>query len=315
MKLDFRIPENRPYDVVGLGLNAIDHLIVIPEYPEKGTKTRLSKFITAGGGQIGTGLSALARLGLKVKYLGKVGDDEMGHLSLDLLAREGVDISDVVEESGATSQYAFIIVEEKTGERTIMWHRHPALSFRPGDFSRDAVTSGRILHIDGHEVPFLIQAARWAREEGIPILIDAERIKDRTFELLPLGDILIADQHFCHKLYPGMDNYEDVLMHIRNRFNPHFCAVTLGEKGSLGYFQDQFIHIPAYKVNAVDTTGAGDVFHAAFAYGMIRQWDIPDIMLFSSAVAALKCRNYGGREGAPILDEVREFMGDEGNFI
>ncbi len=307
MKLELNIPHNKPFDAVGIGLNAIDHIIVMPHFPERGTKSRISKFVKAGGGQMGTGFSALARLGAKVKYLGKVGDDEMGKLSMDLLAREGVDISDMVVEPDTISQYAFIVVEEGTGERTIMWQRDSGLEFSPGDFSREAVTSGRILHMDGHEVPFLIQAAKWAKEEGIPVLIDAERLKDRTFELLPLADVLISDERFLNLVYPG-STYREFLIHVKERFNPHFAAITLGERGSLGYLNGEFIYLPAFRVDVADTTGAGDVYHAAFVYGILQDWEIEEIMRFSSAVAALKCRKYGGRDGAPNLTEVREFL-------
>lgn len=307
MKLELNIPCNKPFDAVGIGLNAIDHIIVMPKFPERGTKSRISKFVKAGGGQMGTGFSALARLGLKVKYLGKVGDDEMGRLSMDLLSREGVDISDMVVEPDTVSQYAFIVVEEGTGERTIMWQRDAGLEFKPGDFSRDGVTSGKILHMDGHEVPFLIQAAKWAREEGIPVFIDAERVKDRTFELLPLADVLISDERFLNLICPGK-SYREFLIHVKERFNPHFAAITLGERGSLGYYKGEFIHVPAFRVNVADTTGAGDVYHAAFVYGMLQEWDVREIMRFSSAVAALKCRKYGGRDGAPTLQGVTDFL-------
>lgn len=308
MRLDFSFPP-KPFDVVGLGLTAIDHLIILPRFPEEGTKNRISNFIRTGGGQMGSGTTAQARLGLKVRFLGKVGGDDLGRLSLELLEKEGIDISQVRTEPGAFTQVAYIIVDEARGERTIMWRRHPDLSFFPGDFTREAVTSGKILHLDAHEVPFSIKAAKWAKEEGIPILIDAERVKDQTYDLLPMADVIIADQRFSGLLCPGKDSHE-FLVEVKKRFNPRFCAVTLGEEGSLAYFKEQFIHIPAYRMKVVDSTGAGDVYHAAFACGMLKNWPVGDIMRFSSAAAALKCGNYGGRS-SPTLDEVKEFMGED----
>jgi sugar/nucleoside kinase (ribokinase family) len=285
----------------------VDNLIIVPAFPEKNTKSPLNDVVVTGGGQIANAFSFLARVGLKVKYLGKFGDDANGFFSAKTLETEGVDISDAVFETDCTNQFAYIIVDESAGERTIMWHRHPKLNFNPGDFTKEAVTSGKILHLDGHEVPFSIQAAKWAREENIPVLVDAERLKEGTPELLHLADVLIADEHFCKLLCPGMD-YDQILHIMQERFNPRFCAVTLGEKGSLGLFNDELIHIPAYSVPVLDTTGCGDVYHAGFVYGMLKEWDIPDIMRFSSAAAALKCRKYGGRLGAPTLDEIEKFM-------
>ncbi|MCE1246697.1 MAG: PfkB family carbohydrate kinase [Firmicutes bacterium] len=307
MKLNIPIPSEKPFDAVGLGLNAVDNLIIVPGFPERNTKSPLNKVVVTGGGQIANAFSFLARIGMKVKYLGKFGDDENGRFSMDSLKSEGVDLLDAVVEDDCTNQYAYIIVDESTGERTIMWHRHPKLHFMPADFSKEAVTSGKILHLDGHEVPFSIQAAKWAQEEGIPVLVDAERLKEGTLDLLPLADVLIADEHFCRLLCPGMD-YDQILHVMQERFSPRFCAITLGEKGSLGLFSDELIHMPAYQVPVLDTTGCGDVYHAAFVYGMVKEWEIPDIMKFASAAAALKCRNYGGRIGAPHLDEIEKLM-------
>ncbi len=259
---------------------------------------------------MGTGFTALARLGLKVKFLGKVGGDSWGELSLQLLRDEGVDVSSVVREPDATTQFAFILVDSSTGQRTIMWHRHRDLYFKTGDFSREAITAGRVLHLDGHEATYSIQAARWAREEGIPILLDAERLKEGTMDLLPLSDVIIADENFISLICPG-NSPREFLKYLNRRFSPRFCAVTLGERGSLGLFGEEFIHVPAYTVDVVDTTGAGDLYHAAFVFGMLQNWDIPDIMRFSSAVAAMKCRHLGGRQGAPTLMQVKEFMGDD----
>ena len=310
MKLDFVFKKEKKFDAVGLGLTAIDHLIVLPHFPAPNTKMRLDEYQVQGGGQIGTGFTALARLGLKVKFLGKVGGDHWGDLSLQLLRDEGVDVSHVVREPGATNQFAFILVDKSTGHRTIMWHRHPDLYFREGDFPREAVTAGRLLHLDGHEAAYSIQAAKWARQEKIPILLDAERLKEGTLDLLPLADIIIADENFASLLCPG-STPDDFLKHLSRTYSPRFCAITLGEKGSVGLFDKQLIRVPAYPVDVVDTTGAGDMYHAAFVYGTLKNWDIPDIMKFSSAVAALKCLHLGGRKGAPSIEEVKRFMGED----
>lgn len=306
MRFNFNFLPNKEFDVVGLGLTAIDHLIIMENFPQQNTKSRIKDLIIDGGGQMGSGTVALARLGLKARFLGKAGDDDSGKLTLQLLQKEGIDTRYVKIEKEAYTQIAYIIVDESTGERTIMWRRHPHLTFFDGDFPREAVVSGKILHLDAHEVPFSIQAAKWAKEEGIPILIDAERIKDRTFELLPYGDILIADENFSTLLCPD-NNTEETLLVIKEKFNPVFCAITLGEQGCVGLFENEFIYIPAYPVKTVDSTGAGDVYHASFIYGVLQNWEIPEIMRFASAAAALKCTGYGGRN-SHTLEQVISFM-------
>jgi sulfofructose kinase len=307
MKLEITIPENRPFDVVGLGMNAIDHTVTVPCYPQENTKTRLSHYEIQGGGQIGNGLTSLARLGAKVKHLGKVGTDWQGELSLKLMQDEGIDVSDVIRVEGASNQFAFIIVNECTGDRTIMAHRHPNLHLNPGDFTREALTSAKILYLDGSGSDCALESAQLAKQDGMPVFIDVERMKERVPEMMSLADVIISSESFAEENYPGI-NREDFLKRIKKEYNPAFCGITLGDKGSLGYINGEIIRASAYPVEVVDTTGAGDIYHAAFVYGMLQNWDVEYIMQFSSAAAALKCRHPGGRKGAPTLQDVLNFL-------
>lgn len=303
MKLEITIPKNKKFDVVGMGMNAIDHLITVPSYPSEDTKTRMSGYEIQGGGQMGTGLTQLQRLGAKTKYLGKVGDDWQGELSLKLLRDEGADVSSVIKVENCKNQFAIIIVNENTGTRTIITHRPPELKLRVGDFSRESVTSGKILFVDGSGADCALQAVRWANQEKIPVVMDVERIKDKIPEMMDLADIVIASRSFAEEVCPGKD-YKQFLKYLNDTYNTVFSGITLGERGSMGYTQGRFIEVPAYPVKVKDTTGAGDIYHAAFVYGTLQQWDVEKIMKFSSAAAALKCRHVGGRKGAPGLDEV-----------
>jgi sulfofructose kinase len=307
MKLELTIPENKQFDVVGLGMNAIDHIVTVPCYPQENTKSRLSHYEIQGGGQVGTGLAALSRLGAKVKHLGKVGTDWQGDLSIKLLQDEEIDVSDVIRVEEASNQFAFIIVNESTGNRTIMAHRHPGLHLNPGDFTKEAVTSAKILYLDGSGSDCVLEAAQWAKQNGMAVFIDVERMKEKVPEMMNLADVIIASEHFAEENYPGM-SCEHFLKQLNKEYNPAFCGITLGEQGSLGYAKNQFIKVKAYPVEVVDTTGAGDIYHAAFAYGILQDWDVEYLMKFSSAAAALKCRHTGGRKGAPTLTKVLDFM-------
>jgi sugar/nucleoside kinase (ribokinase family) len=307
MKLNVRLPARAQFDAVGMGLNAVDHLCVVPHYPKFNSKVKMLEYSRQGGGQVATAMVACVRLGLKAKYIGKVGDDEFGRFSIESLAQEGVDVSEVMVEKGAHSQFAFILIENGSGERTIIWDRDDRLKVHLHELKKESVCSGKVLHLDTHEVEASIQAARWAREAGIPVMLDAEKVKEGTDELLRHVDILISDSTFP-KSMTGRDDIRENLEKLHS-LGPSFVCVTLGKEGSLSLYDGAVVKSPGFTVECKDTTGAGDVFHGAFIYGMLQEWEIEEILRFSHAAAALKCRSLGGRIGIPALSEVMKCIG------
>lgn len=302
-------PEGQPYDVVGIGLNAVDHLAVVADYPEAGTRARIVRDVRCGGGQVATALCTLARLGMRVKYLGKVGDDANGAWSIQSLA--GVDVADVVAVPGEETQFAFIVVSEKSGERTILWKRGSGLRFTAHDFVEGQLTKGRLLHLDTHEIARNIQAAREARDAGVPVLIDAEAMRPQVDELLTLCDVVLADLGFARSM-TGATEAEAALHALR-----HLCpaasivGLTLGGHGSMAWSSEAgVVSAPAYPVEVVDTTGAGDVYHGAFGYGLLRGFSLEKTCRFANAVAALSCTALGGRGALPALEQVEALMGE-----
>lgn len=302
-----RSDRSKPYDVVGLGLNAVDYLCVVPHFPRFDSKVKMLEFKREAGGQVATALVALTRWGLATSYIGKVGEDELGRYTRQELKREGVDTTHLKVAPGATSQFAFIMVDQQTGERTIVWHRDEKTDLTPQEVSRSAVTAGRVLHLDGHEIDAAIQAARWAREEGIPIVLDIDAIHPKTAELIRTADFLIGDQDFP-TAFTGNSDREAALREIAS-LGPREVAMTLGTEGAMALSTEGVRYSPGFKVKAVDTTGAGDLFHAGFIYGIFQGWGLPERLAFANAVAALKCRQLGGRAGIPTLEEVYCFMG------
>jgi len=170
MGFQVSFPHGKAFDAVGMGLNAVDDLCVVDHYPEFNSKVRMRSLQRQGGGQVATAMVALARWGLRTRYIGKVGGDERGRYSLESIRDEGVDVDHVTVEAGASNQYAFILIDARNGERTIIWDRDERLMYREGEVSREALCSGRILHLDGHDVPATTLALAWAREAGIPTL-------------------------------------------------------------------------------------------------------------------------------------------------
>ena len=304
--LEMDIPAAREYDVVGMGLNAVDYLCVVPHFPAYDSKIRMSAFVKEGGGQVATALVTCSRLGLKTRYIGKVGSDDMGSFSRESLRREGVDVSNIIVQEGSRNQFAFILVDAETGERTIVWDRDLKLTIYPDELDKSVICSGRILHLDGHEVPASIQGAEWAKQEGIPVVLDAETVKEGTGELLSLTDILIASTSFP-LTFTGISDHAEALKEL-SCYGPLIVCMTLGKDGCLALYKGKFIRSPGFNVKAVDSTGAGDVFHGAFIYGMLAGWAIEEILRFANAVAAMKCRSLGGRKGIPELIEAMEFI-------
>ncbi len=312
MPFGLPLPENKPFDVVGCGLNAIDYLITVPHYPAFNSKVRLLDVTIQPGGQTATALATLARLGCRTRYVGSVGSDELGERQLASLAELGIESRHVKVVRGATSQLAFILIDHQTGERTIIWDRDDRLALRPEDLDRTVITSGRILHLDGHDVAASIQAARWARQEHIPVVVDLDNAYPGVEDLLPLVDYLVTSAEFPER-FTGLSDRRAGLKALKERYGNYFVAMTLGAEGVLAYHEGEYIHMPGFAVACRDTTGAGDVFHGGFIYGLLQHMELEDTLRFANAVAALNCRALGARGGLPTLQQVEEFLRTQAN--
>ncbi len=296
----------KTFDVVGVGYTAYDYLGIVPHLPEPDTKLEVLELLEQGGGPVSTALVTLARLGRKPALIAKIGGDTRGRLMLEDLHREGVDTRGVVVSPEHDSQFAFIMVEPEKGHRTILWGRAGLPNLTEDEIDLDLVRSARLLHVDNHEIPAAIAAARAAKEAGIPVLVDAGTPDGRIEELLSRVDYAVASQSFPEKL-TGIRDPVKALEAICS-YGPRLAAMTLGSDGAMALTEDGVFRSPGFPVKVVDTTGAGDVFHGAFAYGVLEGWDVPEILRFSSAVAAMKCGSLGGRTGIPTLPEVEEFL-------
>jgi len=285
-------------DVVGLGTNAMDTVCVLPNFPQPHSKTHISEVRIEFGGQVATALITCTRLGLKARYIGSVGSDEWGKAQLaSLNAEPNLEVQVRVVE-GAQSVFSVILLEQGVGERTILAHRDPKLKYPPAALNHDMITAGRVLHLDGYDSEAAFQAATWARDAGMPVVMDIDKLPGAP-ELLRLVDYLIATSEFVK------DPHE-----LADRYGCPVVGVTRGSEGAVFLDHGRLLESRAFKVPVVDTTGAGDVFHGAFIYGLLQNWPLPDIIRFSHATAALKCRQIGARRGIPTLKEVQKFLAD-----
>jgi sulfofructose kinase len=307
MDFGIEIPAGKAFDAVALGLNAVDHLIVVPNFPEFNTKIPFISHTRAPGGQCATAMVTLARLGMRARYIGKVGSDDAGRLQIASIESEGVECSGVAVVEGAETQTAFIIIDQISGERTILWDRDERLTITADEVDRDAVTSGRVLHLDGHDVAASIAAAGYAREAGVPTVLDIDNAYPGYENLLPLIDFIICSSTFTERV-TGESELRAGLRQLARRSGSTFVAATTGRDGALAYFRDQYIHSPAFEIECKDTTGAGDAFHGGFIYGLLAGFGVEETLRFSNAVAALNCRSVGARTALPTLDEVHALL-------
>jgi sugar/nucleoside kinase (ribokinase family) len=311
MEFGIDIPEGKPFDAVALGLNAVDHLVLVPHYPEFNSKIEFITHRLTAGGQSATAMAALARLGLKTRYIGNVGSDPLGRFQLESLREDAIESSGVRIIEGAETQTAFIIVDQLSGERTVIWSRDPRLEIDPATIDEQAVISGRVLHLDGHNVEASIIAATLARAAGVPTCLDIDNIYPGAERLLPLIDFLISSSSFPERLTAARD-LKSALRRLHEDYGSPFVAATLGDRGVLGYFRGEYIYSPAFKIDCRDTTGAGDAFHGGFLYGVLAGYSVEKTLRFANAVAGLKCRDLGARTGLPSRDQVDDFLNSSG---
>ena len=229
MRIDLPIPQDKPFDVVGVGINVIDYLFRIPHFPEPNTKMDALGATLQGGGLTATAMVACARLGLRTRYIGKFGDNEIGRMARQELLAEGLDLAGSVVAEGVPNCFCVVLVEEGSGHRTIVRQRDPRIWLTPAELTREAVCAGRVLHLDGHEGDAALQAARWAKQAGVLVSMDAEEPTQHREELFPLTDVLIVSQRFARAL-TGKTAPADIL-HVLATFGPACVGLTLGGGG------------------------------------------------------------------------------------
>jgi len=250
---------------------------------------------------------ACARLGLRTKYIGAVGDDERGRIQLESLQGTGINLDHVLVRKNCANQSAYIIIDRSTGERTVLWRREDCLKIRPEEITEEMIACARMLHIDGHDTPAMARAAQIARGHGIPVTIDVDTIYHGFDRVLPHVDYLVASSEFP-AAWTGESDPFKALETIQGEYGMRVAAMTLGAHGALALERGKFYYAPAFVVNCVDTTGAGDVFHGAFCYSVLQGMAIEDALEFANAMAAVNCTALGARGGIRGLSEVRALM-------
>ena len=309
MRFPFTLSREKEFDAAGFGVNAVDHLMVVPEYPDRDTKTRLTAYQQGAGGQTASAIAALQRLGMRTAYAGRFGTDVEGRVGLQSLKDEGVDIEFAEVIEGARTQIGYIIVEAKRGERTVLWNRDERLAYAAHDAPLELAGRARVLHVDAHDPLACARMAREARAAGTIVSADIDNVYEGLPELLPLIDVLISSKEFP-RLLTGMEDARAALIEIKARYGCALVGLTKGGRGATVLCEREFLETPAFQVpgGCVDTTGAGDAFHAGFLYGLLQGEEIEMSLKMGCAVAALGCRALGARTGLPTREELNNFL-------
>jgi sulfofructose kinase len=295
-------------DVVGLGASSVDYVNILPAAPAAGgasAKLRISSHFVSCGGQVANAMAACAAFGLRAGFLGPIGSDANAARVRDELVSRGVDVTSVIVRE-ADNQFAVILVDERNGERIVLWERDRRLLLRAGEIDSTLFGDARVLHVDDVDEEASIAAAGLAVERGMRVTSDLDRVTDRTAALVECVTVPVFAEHMPSAL-TGEPDLGRALRKLRRPHHELLC-VTLGAEGAIALHGDRLVHSPAFAVDAVDTTGAGDVFRAGLIYAMLEGQSTDEILRFANAAAAMSCTRLGAMSAVPSLEEVRALI-------
>jgi sugar/nucleoside kinase (ribokinase family) len=292
------------FDVLVIGRSCVDHIAVVEAFPRENTKAAIKHRYLEGGGQGGTAAACIARLGGRVCYVGRVGDDDAGRICLQRLRAFGVDTGRVAVQPDGRTPQAHIVVTEATGDRTIFYEPNTLPRLVPDDWPPGLLDAANVLLLD----PETTYLAEFLPQEGGPLLVyDAERWRDGMDTMMQTADFFIPSRDFFadeRVAGPG-EPLAAAMIRLRGRI-PGQLVVTDGPRGAYYFDGNDIVQVPAPAVSVMDTTGAGDNFHAAFALAVSRGEPVPQAVRLAVAVASLSCRSYGGRNGVPAMADARD---------
>jgi sugar/nucleoside kinase (ribokinase family) len=294
----------RALDLLGVGECSLDTRLLVETLPPRGGKGRVLEWRELPGGQVATAVLAAARLGLRAAYAGAVGDDAHAEPVLAPLCHAGVDVSRVVRVAGAATRTALIVVERGTGERTVLGQRDDRLGEAQAELARLALGGAQLLLIDATDLALATALAERARAEGVPVLLDLDAPAPDFERLLAQVDFPVVSRGFAEAAYGGA---EPALARLA-ALGARLAVVTLGAEGALAWSGGRLLASPAFAVGVVDTTGAGDAFHGAFAWGLLQGLGAAELLRVANAAAAFACTGPGAQGALPDAGELRSLL-------
>jgi sugar/nucleoside kinase (ribokinase family) len=299
-------------DIVGLGMATIDIMTLLPRLPRRDEVFQARQISLEGGGPVATALVTATRLGCSAAYVGPFAASTWGSLARAGLEGEGVDTAHAPNRRKGEQSVSVILVDGPTGERSILYSRGEMPELAGGEVPAPLIRSARALHLDGAHLEAACLAARIAHEAGVPVSFDggAGELWPELEVLLPLVDILVVARSFAEQ-HTGEPDPLKAGPALQKRFEPRQVVITDGPRGCWYWGKAEQLHQPAFQVDVVDTTGAGDVFHGAYLYALLQGWPAQRRLAFASATAGLKCQKAGGRAGIPATSQVEAFLASQ----
>ncbi len=298
------------FDVVGIGLSCHDNITIIPEIPSFENKVSVSKSSEQGGGPAATAVAAASKLGLSATFLVRVGNDSSGRFIIRDFERYGVNTDNILVQNGAKSHKVIVLVEQLTGDRAFISDNTTVTSLTPADIDLELIQTAKVLHLDGTYPEINLYAAKQARKANVTVTMDATQPQKFNEELLRYVDVFIPSRFF----YRDFTGYEDPFDAAKAllEYGPSEVVITLAAEGAVCANNRELFKEPAFLVDSiVDTTGCGDVFHGAYIFSKLQNWNMKRSVQFASAVAALKSQKIGGRKGIPTLRETMDYLGNK----
>lgn len=299
--------KDKEFDIVGIGRNSWDRVLAVDHYPKPDQKMNVNASSNQCGGQVANTLVAAAKLGAKTKYLGKFGDDANGQAVRNALFKANVDISQSKIIPGVPNQSATIIVDQKNFTRNVFTLKDPKLDIQPKDFQQKDYTCGKILYLGARNIDEIKSFAKVGKAKNCVIAIDLDETHPEADHLLSNVSILFCPQSYLEYFVHG-ESIQSKMKLLHEKHSLEMVCCTLGDQGSIGYDGKQFYQKSAFKIDVIDTTGAGDVFQAAFLISLLRNKTLDECLSFGNAAAALNCKQLGSQLGAPTTDQVENFL-------
>lgn len=304
---NLRKRRSKPYHCLGLGVCPLDYLAVVSSYPGLNRKVDAVDFRLQGGGPVPTALVTMARLGARTALIAKIGNDHQGKIIKGELESEGVDTRHLIVDRRGGSLQAFVWIDQGSGHRTVVLNRAGCSPIKSKQIDAKLFRETRFVLLDGRDLEANLRAARLARRHHCGIVIDVGSYRPEVKPLLSYTDFIVVGEEFARE-FTHRGKVETALLDLYRRYRCRAVVITLGERGAVGTTDGSIFKQSGFEVKAVDTTGAGDVFHGGFVYGLVRDWEVPRAVEFACACAAMKCTALGGRTAIPTYRKALRFL-------
>ena len=295
-------------DIVGIGCGVFDFMIMLDHWPEEDTKGGGKESKVQCGGPCAVAMIAASKLGVSSAYQGVVGDDVFGKIIKERLEFYGVDTSALHVIEGGISPSCAVLCNPQNASRTCIGGSRSNLpQLKPEDVDLEMLKNAKFLHVDGVNPEAALFAAKKAKEFGVKVSMDVDGAREGHVELLDYVDVIIPSEKFVYA-QAHTDDVEEGAWYVYNTYKPEVLVVTQGPKGGVMIYEGKLTHYDAFHVDAIDSNGAGDVFHGAWVAATVKGMDPYEATRFASATSAIKCTHFGASEGAPAFETVQEFL-------